>query len=534
MTRALASCFVVVAAAVGCSKTTEVGGILITMSSDGTVTVQPDKLELQITSLDGTTTYGDAGTAPGPVTFPQTLIVRSNGDPSAAVTIDVSLWAGRQPLDVRRYHVFDVPTDRVEPLTVVFSGHCARWAGLDDAGNAVSKCQADATCDPDTGGCETANLGLDGGAPADGSAPIDARVEDASVGDGAGRPAPNEAGAGCTAGSIRCLDDDTPQLCVPDAGWTTGPACEDGTTYCFRGQCVPVPPSCLAAYVDCESGEVSGGTFQRSSDPSAPATVSDFRLDAYEVTVARFRQFVTAVVLDPESALPSAGSGTHAHVNGGNGLNAGGDAGGSYETGWDPSWSAGIATTAAVWNTNLSCTGNPTWTANVDANEGDPITCVTWYEAYAFCIWDGGFLPSEAEWNYAAVGGAAQRVYPWGSEDPGMGAAYAVYGCYYSNPSGLCMGGDYVAPVGSAPMGDGFFGQSDLAGSVWEWNLDEYVSPYPAPCADCAALTGGAQRVLRGGAYDRGKDFLLNTSRTSSDPAARLSDVGLRCARTPS
>jgi formylglycine-generating enzyme required for sulfatase activity len=42
-----------------------------------------------------------------------------------------------------------------------------------------------------------------------------------------------------------------------------------------------------------------------------------------------------------------------------------------------------------------------------------PINCVTWHEAYAFCIWDGGFLPTEAEWELAASGGE-ERVFPYG------------------------------------------------------------------------------------------------------------------------
>jgi formylglycine-generating enzyme required for sulfatase activity len=45
-------------------------------------------------------------------------------------------------------------------------------------------------------------------------------------------------------------------------------------------------------------------------------------------------------------------------------------------------------------------------------------------EAYAFCIWDGGFLPSEAEWECAAAGGPDQREYPWGSTDPGTANLY--------------------------------------------------------------------------------------------------------------
>src|SRR6185369_11301256 len=106
-----------------------------------------------------------------------------------------------------------------------------------------------------------------------------------------------------------------------------------------------------------------------------------------------------------------------------------------------------------------------------------PVNCLDWYEAHAFCIWDGGFLPSEAEWNYAATGGDQQRVYPWSSppSSTAMDSTNAVYD------------GAPLLVVGSKSAGgDGRWGHADLTGSVAEWNLDWYASPYASPCADCA------------------------------------------------
>ena len=218
------------------------------------------------------------------------------------------------------------------------------------------------------------------------------------------------------------------------------------------------------------------------------AKISGFRLDKYLVTVGRFRQFVAAW---NSGYTPPAGSGKHTHLNGGSGLKA---TAGGYEPGWVATDDSNVAPTDA----NLACGGtHTTWTNTAGAQETLPINCVNWYEAYAFCVWDGGFLPSEAEWEYAAAGGGQQREYPWGSTDPGMNSQHAIYGDYFTgNPT-------YIAPVGTATMGAGLWGQLDLVGDLWEWNLDGYA-PYVDPCTDCIDAIAASSRAIRGGYFHSG------------------------------
>jgi formylglycine-generating enzyme required for sulfatase activity len=340
--------------------------------------------------------------------------------------------------------------------------------------------------------------------------------------------------SGSDAGHNVALVSATPPSCAPG-----GPGLSD---------CGAAKESC------CLSPLVSGGTYYRTyphgalvggrwqvNQVTTKAKVSSFRLDKYDVTVGRFRQFVAAW---SGGWMPPSGSGKHTHLNGAQGLVNSGP-GGGYEPGWIPQdWIPWDASSMAPPSANLAC-DNPslaTWTPSVSTQENLPINCMNWWEAYAFCIWDGGFLPSEVEWEYAATGGSQQRKYPWGAEQPGTANQYAIYHCYYHDSRNCTGGVQNIAPVGTALMGACLYGQFDLVGNVFQWTLDYWHEGY-TDCTDCARTTEDAvpeavtqwcascadpRRVVRGGQF---ATPTLPTWRQSQTPQTRW--PGFRCARTP-
>jgi formylglycine-generating enzyme required for sulfatase activity len=291
-------------------------------------------------------------------------------------------------------------------------------------------------------------------------------------------------------------------------------------------------PACGSAGASscCGSPLVPGGTYYRSWDSAAdnrypdmtnPATVSTFRLDTYEVTVGRFRQFVEAGQ-GTQQAPPAIGAGSRM-------LNGMAD-----QAGWEAAWNSLLAPNTAALIAAVKCNATTqSWTDSPAGNEELPMTCITWYEAFAFCAWDGGFLPTEAEWNYAAAGGSDQRAYPWSNPpaDLTIDCSYANYfnGAFCVNPPN---GG--ANRVGSeSPTGDGKWGHADLAGNVFEWTLDWYATPYGNPCSDCADLTLASGRLDRGGSFGRTGSSLRAADRAHTSPNVRNADVGVRCATVP-
>ncbi len=282
----------------------------------------------------------------------------------------------------------------------------------------------------------------------------------------------------------------------------------------------------------CTSPLVEGGSFRRAYDgvtftiSSFPATTSRVRLDRFETTVGRFRRFVGAVA---SGWLPRTSSGKHDHLNGGRGLAVAT----SFEGGWSATWEATLERTRTEWSARLACAG-ASWTPSVGANETHPIGCVSWFEAYAFCIWDGGFLPTQAEWNAAAAGGSEQRVYPWSNpvESSWIDCSFANFGGA-NWPETACHPAGASRVGTTSPKGDGRWGHADLAGNVAEWALDWQTGAYPMPCVDCASVTDGTARLFQGGARSASALGVLASASAGLAPAKRDPEVGFRCARSP-
>jgi sulfatase modifying factor 1 len=283
--------------------------------------------------------------------------------------------------------------------------------------------------------------------------------------------------------------------------------------------CSGLAPTCGPSGNDdcCKSLLVPGGTFYRSYDgvdyldKNYPATVSDFYLDKYEITVGRLRGFVNAGMATQKSP-PGEGSGAHPRITG---------------SGWNSAWNSKLPADTAALKTALKChAAYQTWTDTPGSNENKPVNCLDWYAAFAFCAWDRGRLVTEAEWNYAASGGSEQRYYPWSSPPTSttIDDSYAAY-C-----GGTCRSAQNVGS--KSPKGDGKWGQSDLGGNAWEWTLDWNADAYPMPCHNCAVVTGGSYRNFRSGSFDEIAPTLRSATRHVYYPEYH-GVIGARCARTP-
>lgn len=266
--------------------------------------------------------------------------------------------------------------------------------------------------------------------------------------------------------------------------------CEDPEAHTPEGMVrVPAGPF----WMGCDASKES--SCPEDELPRRKVMVSQFYIDLREVTVARYRACVQAGVCPVPELL---------HAD-------------------DP---------AANWG--------------AEDRDNHPINGISWKAARDFCAWDGGRLPTEAEWEKAARGGCAlfpgdcakaTPVYPWGDVAPAcrfgvldlapeglVGQAGDLHGCE----------GKGTLPVGSRPQGRSPYGIDDMAGNVWEALADGYDAEAYGhlPTTDPRAKGTAACKVSRGGGFSSQGPSARASGRSYKAPHGAAANHGVRCARS--
>jgi formylglycine-generating enzyme required for sulfatase activity len=157
-----------------------------------------------------------------------------------------------------------------------------------------------------------------------------------------------------------------------------------------------------------------------------------------------------------------------------------------------------------------------------------PVVGVSWPDAVAYCGWLSGVrgakfrLPTEAEWEKAALGGVEGAQYPWGEEPfDGNGGRFQQEATW---------------EVGAAPPNG--YGLIDIGFNVHEWCSDWYdpayyaVSPEHDPHGPPRGATPAPhlpqRKASRGGAWRHAVKVSRCAARSSIPPEYRYNDYGFR------
>lgn len=167
---------------------------------------------------------------------------------------------------------------------------------------------------------------------------------------------------------------------------------------------------------------------------------------------------------------------------------------------------------------------SPFWEDPKFNDPRQPVVAVSWFDAVRYCEWLRGVtgelirLPTEAEWECAARGGAVGTLYPWGDDAPESRPDYATR--WLTGPEPCAR---------RAPNGYGVY---DMCENVHEWCSDWYGADYyrVSPDRNPRGPETGARRVSRGGSWRHRIKMSRCAARSSIPPDFRYADYGFRTA----
>ena len=179
----------------------------------------------------------------------------------------------------------------------------------------------------------------------------------------------------------------------------------------------------------------------------------------------------------------------------------------------------------ALFLNDTSSAPPPCWTDPEFNDPEQPVVAVSWFAAVRYCEWlsrvSGNTyrLPSEAEWEYAARGGLAGKLFPWGDEAPQYRPGYAQL--WHKGPES----------VGRSLPNN--FGLYELCENVHEWCSDWFDPGYYAysPDRNPRGPEKGTRKASRGGSWRHHIKISRCAARSSIPPDFQYADYGFRLAR---
>ncbi len=173
--------------------------------------------------------------------------------------------------------------------------------------------------------------------------------------------------------------------------------------------------------------------------------------------------------------------------------------------------------------------------SSLDGRLDHPVVHISWNDAQAYCAWAGKRLPTEAEWEFAARGGLAQQVFPWGDElEPDGEHRMNVWQGDFPGSNTVADGYYGTCPVDTFPANG--FGLYNTTGNVWEWTADWFHPSFRErdSTIDPKGPPRGTSKVQKGGSYLCHHSYCRRyrvAARNASTPDSSTGNVGFRCVR---